>query len=291
MLVRRGLAELAPLLAEVGSARPLLVSSERWRHLELPTDLRFYGVRSHAPVETVQAAIAAAGDADGVLALGGGSAIDTGKAVSAARRLPLVSVPTTYAGAEWTPYFGIRDEARRTKSGGAGAILAGAVYEPELMLDLPRAATGGTAMNALAHCAEALYVDGHNPEADEHALAGARLISEWLPQVLDDGHNLHARTRLLDGACEAGAALGGSGLALGHALAQAVGGLYGLPHGALNAVCLAPALRFNASVAADAIARVEGLEPARDVQLARASGRAETRVAQEFVRFARERLA
>ena len=255
MKIRWGLAELALLLAEIGSTRPLLVSSERWRHVDPRTDLRFYGVRPHAPVETVEAAIAAANGADGVLALGGGSAIDTAKAVSAARGLPLVSVPTTYAGAEWTPYFGMRDEARRTKSGGAGAILAGAVYEPELTLDLPRPETGGTAMNALAHCAEALYVDGHNPEADEHALAGARLISDSLPCVLDDGHNLNARTRLLEGACEAGAALGGSGLALGHALAQAIGGLYGLPHGALNAVCLAPALRFNASAAGDAIAR------------------------------------
>jgi maleylacetate reductase len=255
VIVRWGLGELPPVLEEVGSRRPVLVSSERWRNVEVDTDLRFYGVRPHAPVETVEAALEAAEQADAVLALGGGSAIDTGKAVSAARRLPLVSVPTTYAGAEWTPYFGMRDEARRTKSGGAGALLAAAVYEPALTLDLPPPETGGTAMNALAHCAEALYVDGHNPEADEHALAGAQLISDWLPRVLEDGRDLEARTRLLEGACEAGAALGDSGLALGHALAQAIGGLYGLPHGALNAICLAPALRFNAAVAGDAIAR------------------------------------
>ena len=255
MLVRWGLGELPALLEEIGSKRPVLVSSERWREIDVDTDLRHHGVRPHAPVETVEAALAAAEGADAVLAIGGGSAIDTGKAVSAGRRLPLVSVPTTYAGSEWTPYYGMRDEARRSKSGGSGAWLAGAVYEPKLTLDLPRPETGGTAMNALAHCAEALYVKGHNPDADEHALGGARLISEWLPRVLDDGRDLTARTRLLEGACEAGAALGGSGLALGHALAQALGGLYGLPHGALNAICLAPALRFNMDVAGGAIAR------------------------------------
>jgi len=255
VIVRWGLDQLEPLLGELGSERPLLVSSERWRDLALPVRSRFHGARPHAPVETVAAAIAAAEDADAVVALGSGSAIDTGKAVSAARRIPLVSVPTTYAGSEWTPYYGSRDETQRIKGGGSGALLAGAVYEPRLTLGLPRAETVGTAMNALAHCAEALYVRGHNAEADAHALAGARLIATWLPRAVEDGDDLEARTELLRGACEAGAALGGSGLALGHALAQALGGRYGLPHGALNAICLAPALRFNEPVAGDAIRR------------------------------------
>lgn len=256
MIVRWGLDELEGVLGETGISRPLLVASERWRGLELPVALRFHGVRRHAPIDTVQAAVAAADGADGLVALGGGSAVDTGKAVSAARGLPLVSVPTTYAGSEWTPFYGMRDEQRGAKTGGGGAILAGIVYEPRLTLDLPRAETGGSALNALAHSAEALYVRGHNAEADRHALAGARLIDDWLPPVLDDGRDLPARTRLLEGACEAGAALGGSGLALGHAMAQALGGRYGLPHGALNAICLPPALRFNLPVAGEAISRL-----------------------------------
>jgi maleylacetate reductase len=234
----------------------LLVTSERWRDLDLPVARRFTGVRPHAPVDSVRAAIEAAEGADAVVGLGGGSAIDTAKAVSAAASIPLVSVPTTYAGSEWTPYFGMRDEATRLKTGGSGALLAGAVYEPELTLGLPRAESGGTAMNALAHCAEALYVRGHNEEADRHALAGARLISGHLPRVLEDGSDRDERAELLRGACEAGAALGKSGLALGHAMAQALGGRYGLPHGALNAIVLAPALRFNEPAAGDAIRRL-----------------------------------
>jgi maleylacetate reductase len=277
VIVRWGLGELQDVLRELGSSRPLLVASERWRGLELPVGARFHGVRAHSPVATVESARDAAAAADGVVGLGGGSAIDTAKAVSAAHRLPLVSVPTTYAGAEWTPYFGMRDEARGVKTGGSGAHLAGIVYEPQLTLDLPRPETGGTAMNALAHAAEALYVDGHNAEADRHALLGARLIAERLPRVLDDGRDLRSRTRLLGGACEAGAALGKSGLALGHAMAQAVGGRYGLPHGALNAICLPAALRFNAKVAGEALARLgEALgtdDPAGRVEeLARLAG-------------------
>jgi maleylacetate reductase len=135
----------------------------------------------------------------------------------------------------------------------------------------------GTALNALAHCAEALYVRERTPESDEHALAGARLIAEWLPQVVERPDDLAARTALLRGACHAGAALGGSMLALGHALAQALGGRYGAPHGALNALCLPAALRFNADVAADAIARFGAALGAEDAatrveELARLGG-------------------
>jgi maleylacetate reductase len=124
-----------------------------------------------------------------------------------------------------------------------------------LTLELPAETTVGTAMNALAHCAEALYVQGHNPAADEHALAGARLISDWLPRVVSAPREIETRTELLRGACHGGAALAGSMLALAHAMAQAVGGRYGLPHGTLNGICLPPALRFNAAFAPDAVAR------------------------------------
>ena len=251
MIVRWGLAELAGVARDLGMEAPLLVASPRWAGQELPLEP---GARwSEVPSERVAEAAAQAGD--GVVALGGGSAVDLGKAISAEVGVPVVSVPTTYAGAEWTPYFGIRDPSRRMRGGGAGAQLGGVVYEPGLTLSLPREETVGTAMNALAHAAEALYADGHNPEADEHALAGARLIAAHLPRVVETPGDLGERTKLLEGAMHAGMALGGSMLALGHAMAQAIGGRYGLPHGALNAICLPAALRFNAPAAPEAIRR------------------------------------
>jgi maleylacetate reductase len=256
VIVRWGLDGLSRVLTELGVERPLLVASGRWAGQELPIEpiARW----TEVPSARVAEAVAVAGD--GVVALGGGSAIDLGKAISAEGGLPVVSIPTTYAGAEWTPYFGIRDPDRRMRGGGAGAHLGGVVYEPGLTLSLARAETVGTAMNALAHCAEALYVQGHNPEADEHALIGARLIGTHLPRVVEAPHDLAERRKLLEGAMHAGMALGKSMLALGHAMAQALGGRYGLPHGALNAICLPAALRFNERVAPDAIARLgEGL--------------------------------
>ena len=251
MIVRWGLAELPRVLAELRIGRPLLIASERWadRHLGVRPAARW----TEVPSERIAEAAEHAGD--GIVAVGGGSAIDLGKAISAAADVPLVSVPTTYAGAEWTPYFGVRDPERKMKGGGSGAHLRGAVYEPELTLSLPREVTVGTSLNALAHCAEALYAEGHNSSADEHALDGARLIGEWLPRVVAAPHELEARTRLLEGAMHAGAALGGSMLALGHAMAQALGGRYGLPHGAMNSLTLPEALRFNAEVAPEALSR------------------------------------
>jgi maleylacetate reductase len=158
-------------------------------------------------------------------------------------------VPTTYAGAEWTPYFGMRDEERGVKTGGSGARTVGIVYEPELTLGLPRSETGGTAMNALAHCVEALY-----PGDLAEARQGAAGIEEWLPRVLDDLRGREGRRNLLEAARFAGEALAKHGLYLGHAMAQALGGRYGLPHGALNAICLPAAMRFNEPVVPDAIA-------------------------------------
>ena len=273
MIVRWGLDALDPLLAELGIGQPFLIASDRWADLPI----RSAGRWAEVPTDRIADIAAAAAGADGLLAVGGGSAIDLAKAVSAETGLPVVSVPTTYSGAEWTDFFGVRDPDRRMRGGGSTAQPAGIVYEPRLMLDLPREQSGGTALNALAHCAEALYVAGRNDEGDRAALEGARLIGEALPAVLEDGHDLQARTTLLEGAQHAGAALASAGLALGHAMAQALGGRLGIPHGAANALCLPPALRFNEPVAAAEIARFGAAlgadDPAaRSEELARLAG-------------------
>jgi maleylacetate reductase len=255
VIVRWGLDALPEVLA---GRRTFLLATERWdapvdvagRWSELPTD------------ETIDV-----GDAEVVLALGGGSAIDTAKRVSATTRLPLVSVPTTYSGAEWTHYFGVRDAERRMHGGGGGAHNEAIVYDVELTLRMPRDVTGGTALNALAHSCEALYVRGRDPDADPLALAGAELISAALPRVLEELGNREAREALLRGAAQAGEALARSGLALAHAMAQSIGGRYGLPHGALNAICLPPVLRFNAGFVPDAL--LDGRAAERAEELAR----------------------
>jgi maleylacetate reductase len=282
------LAELPEVARELDLSRLLLVTSERGAALAdgLPVAAVYDGVRSHVPVETVTEATEAAdhANADGLVGLGGGSAIDLCKAVTVelrgrGRTVRTIAVPTTYAGAEWTPFFGVRDERARTKAGGSdeAARPAAAIYDPELTLELPRETTGGTALNALAHCAEAFYAARRSERGDRHAFCGARTISYALPLVLAEPGSLYARTRLLEGAMRAAWALSEAGLALGHALAQALGARTGLPHGALNAVCLPAALRFNADAAPEGLTKLADAmsvdnAPARVEELARLAG-------------------
>src|SRR4029450_3558752 len=158
VIVRWELEELPALLADVGVEHPFLIASERWDDLRLPAERRW----TEVPSDRIEVPPLV----DGILAVGGGSAIDTAKAASAASSLPLVSVPTTYAGAEWTTFFGVRDPGRHIVGGGGGARPTGIVCGVGVTLGLPRAETVGTALNALAHCAEALYIQGRSDEGD-----------------------------------------------------------------------------------------------------------------------------
>jgi maleylacetate reductase len=236
VIVVWSLDELPSILRRLRIASPLLVASPR---AAAAVSLELAGHWSEVP----SAEITVPALADGLLAVGGGSAIDTAKAASDTSGVPLVSVPTTYSGAEWTPSYGVRTADRRIVGGGSGARLEAIVYEVSLTLDLPRSITVGSAMNALAHCAEALYVRGTNAHAQQRGLEGAQLIAASLPRVVDAPH------------AAAGEALALAGLGLAHAIAQALGGGYGLPHGAMNALALPPALRFNTPLAPEAIGR------------------------------------
>jgi maleylacetate reductase len=270
VIVRWGRGVAPEVLAELGATRPYLVASGRWDSF---SDLAAAGRWREIPSER----IAVPDGADAIVAIGGGSAIDTAKAASSTSGLPLLSIPTTYSGAEWAPTFGVRDGARRIVGGGAGANLAAIVYDVDLTLDLPRSETVGTALNALAHCAEALY--GRRSErSDSCAVDGAALISRWLPRVVEAPHDREARDGLLRGAAAAGEALALAGLALAHAMAQALGGSFGLPHGAMNALTLPPALRFNAAIVPEAVERfgralgADGDPATRVEELARLGG-------------------
>jgi len=248
VIVRHALAELPAVLAEAGIGRPYTVAGARWAAVGVPGEVGRW-------TEVPSTGVPVPAGADGIVGIGGGSAIDTAKHASATAELPVVHVPTTYSGAEWTTFYGIRSPDRRIRGGGAGARPVGIVYDVDLTLDLPPDVTAGTALNALAHCAEALYVRDRSDEADDAALRGAARIARSLPAVLAEPRDRSARSDLLEGAADAGFALGRAGLGLAHAMAQAVGGAYGLPHGAMNALCLPPALEFNRRFAGPAIAR------------------------------------
>jgi maleylacetate reductase len=250
---------------EAGMRRVLLVTTEgrlaseagervvdRLGRLRAST---FAGVRSHVPTSAVEAAVAQAGreGVDGVVSFGGGSCADLGKAVcffveqQQGSVLPHVSVPTTYSGAELTPFFGMTDEAARRKSGAGGPTLApvAAVYDPVLTLDTPPRVSAETGMNALAHGIECAYSPARTPEAEAVALSAVQRIAAALPDVVDDPGDLTARSAMLAGAVLGGRCLQNASMGVHHGLSQLLGGRTGLAHGLANAVVLAHALRFN----------------------------------------------
>jgi maleylacetate reductase len=262
------LVELADVFVEAGIERALLVTTPRGAASAgpLPVVGVYEGVGPHVPVETVRdaAALAAELDVDGLVGLGGGSAIDTCKAVVAtlAERgyvpLPrIVALPTTYAGAEWTSFYGML-LAPGQKGGGSDPRVTpiAAIYDPLLTLDLPLDVTVGTSMNALAHCAEAYYHPDAAPRASRHADTGATAIGHALPIVVERLDGIYGRSRLLEGAHRAALALAESGVCLAHAMAQGIGGRYGVPQGSANAVCLPVALRFNVEAVPEAVERL-----------------------------------
>jgi maleylacetate reductase len=235
----------------------------------------FADVRSHVPTTAVQAAVLQArrDGVDGLVSFGGGSCADLGKAVaffteqeagtpgaSYADRpaLPHVAIPTTYSGAELTPFFGMTDEATRRKSGAGGPTVApvAAVYDPAVTLSTPPRVSAETGMNALAHCVEIAWSPVRTPEAEALALAGCRRIFDVLPAVVAAPADLEARTAMLEGAVLGGRCLQNGTMGVHHGLAQLVGGRTGMPHGLANAVILPHAIRFNAPAVPDAVRRI-----------------------------------
>jgi maleylacetate reductase len=159
-----------------------------------------------------------------------------------------LAIPTTYSGAELTPFFGMTDEAAHRKTGAGGPTIAplAAIYDPVVTLDTPAQVSAETGMNALAHGVECAYSPRRTPEAEAIALACIERIATALPDVVDRPGEIGPRTAMLEGAVLGGRCLQNASMGVHHGLAQLVGGRTGIPHGLANAVILAHSLRFTA---------------------------------------------
>lgn len=207
---------------------------------------RVGGVRQHVPSDLAEAVTADAirVGADGVVTLGGGSATGLGKAV-ALSGLPLVAVPTTYAGSEMTPIWGITTAGRKETGRDLRVLPKTVVYDPELTYGLPPLITAASGMNAVAHCLEALWAAGASPLTEPLALDATRALCASLPLAVSEPWDAKARGRALVGACQAGVALAGAGPGLHHKLCHVLGGRYDLPHAPTHAALLSHVVGFN----------------------------------------------
>ena len=293
---------LGELVRGLGVGHPFLVTDKgvvsaglAERALESLGDaFVFDGVRANPDVELVGEASALYREegCDGLVALGGGSSMDTAKGVGVevahggsildyeygktplVRRIPpLVTIPTTAGtGSEVTLWAVITDHARGIKFNVGGTSLIGAhvaVIDPTLMVGLPPAITAATGMDALSHGIECYTCDYHQPFTDAFALAAIEYVGQWLRVAYEDGGNLEARTFMAHGATFGGMAYGTESAGAAHAMSQSAGGVHDCPHGALTARVLGPVSEYNIPAAPERYARiaqalgvdVHGLEP------------------------------
>jgi choline dehydrogenase len=283
------IARLGELVRDLGVNRPLLVTDSgveaiglAARALEqLDDPVLFAGVYPNPDIELVGRASALYREegCDGLVALGGGSSMDTAKALGVEvshggpikeyeyghaplteRIPPLVAVPTTAGtGSEVTLWAVITDHGRKLKFNVGGTPLIGAhvaLLDPELTLGLPPAVTAATGMDALSHGLECYTCEYHQPFNDAVALGAIELVARWLRTAVQDGSNLEARTHMAHAALLGGLAYGTESAGAAHAMSQSAGGVHDCPHGALTARVLGPVFEFNAPADPERHARV-----------------------------------
>jgi alcohol dehydrogenase class IV len=248
------------------ASRVLLVTGEQEeplaRELAAPLGDRlisvFSGVRPHVPLPVAEAVRALAGSvrADAVLSVGGGSTTGTAKAIALTTGLPIIAVPTTYAGSEVTPVWGLTQDRRKVIGTDQRVLPRVVIYDPELTVSLPAELSAASGLNALAHCVEAFWAPRRNPISSLAAQEGVRALGAALPLVVKDPADLAARAELLYGAYLAGSAFAVAGSGLHHKICHALGGAYDLPHAQTHAIVLPEVLAFNAPAAPEAAARI-----------------------------------
>jgi len=213
----------------------------------------------HTPLEVAQEAraLAASVSADCCVAVGGGSTIGFGKAIALTSGLPVLAVPTTYSGSEMTTIWGISEGGAKKTGRDPKVLPKTVIYDPELTLDLPPHVSAASGMNALAHCAEALYAHDGNPIVSLMAEEGIGALARALPQILKAPSDIAARGDALYGAWLAGCTISTTSVALHHKLCHVLGGSFNLPHAETHSIVLPHAIRYNYDAAPEAMRRIE----------------------------------
>jgi len=211
----------------------------------------------HVPVEVAEDArrVAKTLNADCCITVGGGSTTGLGKAIALTSPLPILAVPTTYAGSEMTPIYGLTEGGLKKTGRDVRVLPKAVIYDPVLTLSLSPAMSAASGMNAIAHCVEALYAHDGNPIVSLMAEEGIRALARALPVVVKEPGNIEVRSDALYGAWLAGVALGNAGMALHHKLCHILGG-FGLPHAETHSIVLPHAVRYNQEAAAEAMSRI-----------------------------------
>ncbi|GAA3848526.1 MULTISPECIES: maleylacetate reductase [Streptomyces] len=257
-------AAVAAEVQALGGSKVMLIASDRERELadpiakEIPLVLRHEEVVMHVPVEVAGRALRAASDAgaDILVSVGGGSTTGLAKAVALTTGLPIVAVPTTYAGSEATNVWGLTEGETKTTGVDDKVLPASVVYDAGLLTTLPGEMTVASGLNAMAHCVDSMW----GPRADpiDRALAqeGIRALATGLPAVAEDSTSVEGIEQTLYGAYLAAVAFASAGSGMHHKICHVLGGMFNLPHAQTHAVVLPHVLAFNTPHAPEAESRI-----------------------------------
>lgn len=211
-------------------------------------------VKMHVPIETAEEARAVArdNDIDLVVSVGGGSTTGLAKAIALTTSLPIIAIPTTYAGSEATNVWGITESARKTTGVDNKVLPVTVIYDSALTMSLPVEMSVASGLNGMAHCIDSLWAPHADPINAAMAAEGIRALSAGLPKIVADSNNVSGRDEALYGAYLAAGSFASAGSGLHHKICHVLGGTFNLPHAQTHATVLPYVLAFNAHFAPDA---------------------------------------
>jgi maleylacetate reductase len=255
---------LSEEIGRLGAARVMLIASANEMQLagplvqDVPVALHFDEVVMHVPVGVADRARRAAARhrVDAVVSVGGGSATGLAKAVALTTGLPVVAVPTTYAGSEATPVWGLTEGAEKITGTDPRVLPKVIVYDAALTMSLPVEMSVASGLNALAHCVDSLWAPRADPVNAALAAEGIRSLRAGLPAIVADPMDLDGREKALYAAYLSAAAFASAGSGLHHKICHVLGGRYNLPHAQTHATVLPYVLAFNGPAAPDAERRI-----------------------------------
>jgi maleylacetate reductase len=260
------LKEVSNELKELGGKRALVIATPEQRELAnevaaLLGDLCagiYAEAIQHVPRESIDQSMQVVQELqiDSFVPVGGGSSIGLAKALALDTSFPILAIPTTYAGSEMTPVWGITENGQKTTGKNMIVKPKTVIYDPNLTVTLPPSLTVTSGMNAIAHCAEGLYAENVNPIISIMAEEGIRALSSCLPKILENPEDIEARSEALYGTWMGGTVLGSVGMALHHKLCHVLGGSYKLQHSETHTVILPYAIWYNSTYAPEAMAAI-----------------------------------
>jgi maleylacetate reductase len=257
-------ANLSNEVRDLGAARVMLIAAKSEMHLadtiaqDVPVALHYDDVVMHVPVEVAVRAreAAASRGIDALVSVGGGSTTGLAKAIALTSGLPIVAVPTTYAGSEATTVWGLTEGARKTTGTDRRVLPKVVVYDATLTMSLPVDMSVASGLNALAHCVDSLWGPHADPINAALAAEGIRSLRSGLPRVVEDPMDLDGRENALYAAYLSAVAFASAGTGLHHKICHVLGGKYNLPHAQTHATVLPYVLAFNGPAAPDAERRI-----------------------------------